>query len=120
MCDTTNYLPLISFQSTLISYNGLGIHSPVTMALTHLQCSLQSTHKARKANDIIRLDDIHSRVDISFQRTIRVTDGQDSSELPPSMGTFPLYPVSAYEKQLPEAMVVKGGVFLPMYRKSRA
>lgn len=90
------------------------------MTFTSLQCNLHHSHKARKAKDIIRLEDTYSQLDISFQRTIRVPDGQDSSELPPSMGTFPLYPVSSYGKQLPEAMAAKGGVFLPMYRKSRA
>ena len=57
---------------------------------------------------------------ISFQRTIRVPDGDGSSQLPPSMGTFPLFSVKKYEDKLPTAMALKGGAFLPMYRESRS
>lgn len=34
-------------------------------------------------------------------------------------GTFPLYAVSRFEQKLPAAMVAKGGLFFPMYRKSQ-
>ncbi len=55
---------------------------------------------------------------IQFRRTIRVPDVQNgASELPPSMGHFPLYPVAAYAEKLPKAMATRGGVFFPMYRK---
>jgi hypothetical protein len=55
---------------------------------------------------------------ISFQRTIRAPDNGQTSYLPPDLGTFPLKPVSKYANKLHPAMVAKGGVFLPMYRKS--
>ena len=88
------------------------------MAMTSppLQCTLQASSAARNANDIIRVENQHSSVDIFFQRTVRVPDGQDTSQLPPGLGTFPLYAVSAFEKQLPQAMAAKGGLFFPMYR----
>ena len=56
-------------------------------------------------------------LDISFQRTIRVPDGRGDSELPPSMGTFPLYSVAHHKNKLPEEMALKGGLFFPMYRQ---
>ena len=65
-------------------------------------------------DDKIRIDDLH----ITFKRTIRVPDNHESSELPPDMGKFPLYQVDGYAERLPISMAQKGGVFLPMYRKS--
>lgn len=54
---------------------------------------------------------------ISFQRTVRVPDNAETSELPPGLGAFPLYSVSAYQQGVPKAMVDQGGVFFPMYRR---
>ena len=88
------------------------------MASTPLECTLRASF-ADDHNDIIHLNNQYSMADISFQRTIRVADGQDTSRLPPSLGTFPLYAVSAFEKQLPQTMAEKGGLFFPMYRKSQ-
>ena len=70
----------------------------------------------RKAKDIIEVKGPPGEVlKISFQRTIRVPDGKGVSELPPSMGAFPLYSVANFEEKLPTAQPVKGGLFLPMY-----
>ena len=55
---------------------------------------------------------------ISFQRTIRVPDNQDVCQLPPSLGTFPLYKVNDYATKLTPEMVAKGGLFMPMHGKS--
>lgn len=57
-------------------------------------------------------------IDISFRRTLRVPDGQDSSMLPPDLGSFPLFPVTKFRKTLPKNMAMKGGLLIPMYRKS--
>ncbi|MCJ1388884.1 hypothetical protein MMC18_001735 [Xylographa bjoerkii] len=56
-------------------------------------------------------------VKISFERTIRVPDNDDISQLPPGLCTFPLFPASAYKKGLPDFMAGKGGVFFPMYQR---
>ena len=57
------------------------------MAATPLRCTMQASSNRRKANHAIYVSDDKSRMEISFQRTIRVADGLDTSELPPSMGT---------------------------------
>jgi hypothetical protein len=54
---------------------------------------------------------------ISFRRTIRVPDNDESHFLPPDLGAFPLKAVSQHSSKLDPAMVQKGGVFFPMYRK---
>jgi hypothetical protein len=70
----------------------------------------------------VKLESDHVLVDndlqISFRRTIRVPDNQQTSFLPPDLGAFPLLPVSKYAEQLPGVMTAKGGLFFPMYRKS--
>ena len=57
---------------------------------------------------------------ISFRRTIRVptqtVDGR-LSQLPPGLGSFPLYNVAEFPN-LPRRMIEKGGAFMPMYRTS--
>lgn len=55
-------------------------------------------------------------LEVSFQRTIRVSDNNAVDNLPPGMGSFPLYKVSRYEDSLPASMKGKGGYFLPMHR----
>ena len=84
-----------------------------------LDCTLEQSSSYRKAKDIIRVSRGRTeQIDISFQRTIRVPDGKGDSELPPGMGTFPLYSVANYVEKLHKDMAAKGGLFLPMYRMS--
>lgn len=64
-------------------------------------------------NDTVQLDDLR----ISFKRTIKVPDNKKSSALPPDLGNLPLYWVKSYLKTLPDDLIAKGGLFLPMYRK---
>ena len=52
---------------------------------------------------------------ISFRRTIRVPDNDGTVDLPPDMGSFPLYKVKDYKDKLPENMVQKGGLFMPIH-----
>lgn len=54
---------------------------------------------------------------ISFHRTIRVPDDNEQHELPPNLGRFPLFNVEAFKSSLPQDMVEKGGMFLPMYQR---
>ena len=83
-----------------------------------LQANLATSSKSRNLNDVIEVKGPSGELlKISFQRTIRVPDGKGDSELPPSMGTFPLYSVAGYEGNLPNSVAVKGGLFFPMYRK---
>lgn len=68
--------------------------------------------KQRVEGDAIHLDDL----ELSFHRTLRVPDNHDSTDLPPSLGRFPLFNAKDYASKLPREMAKKGGVFLPMYR----
>lgn len=56
------------------------------------------------------------KLEVSFQRTIRVPDSDSKYDLPPTMGEFSLFKVSDYGYKLPSDMAKKGGVMMPMYR----
>ncbi|KAI0437492.1 hypothetical protein F4803DRAFT_538441 [Xylaria telfairii] len=64
-------------------------------------------------------DHISQSLTIGFQRTIRVPDNADESQLPPNLGHFPLFKVSDFSSssKLPADMAAKGGVFFPMYQQ---
>jgi len=70
----------------------------------------------RLKNDHVLLGDL----DISFRRTVRVPDNQQISKLPPDLGKFPLFQVKDYASKMPAEMAAKGGLFMPMYGKSRS
>lgn len=54
-----------------------------------LQATLQASSSYRKAKDVIEVaGPLGEKLNISFQRTIRVPDGKGDSELPPGMGSF--------------------------------
>lgn len=90
-----------------------------TSNVSGLNCTLTKSSCYVKTKDAIEITGTSGEtLKISFQRTIRVPDGDGESELPPSMGTFPLYSTANYEDKLPPAMALKGGLFMPMYRKS--
>ncbi|QPC69412.1 hypothetical protein HYE68_000164 [Fusarium pseudograminearum] len=61
----------------------------------------------------VKIDDL----EICFKRTIRVPDNDDTNDLPPDAGSFPLYKVDDYAQTLPLSMTQKGGLFIPMYQK---
>ncbi|RAL64768.1 hypothetical protein DID88_001799 [Monilinia fructigena] len=54
---------------------------------------------------------------ISLRRTIRVPDNGMTYGLPPDLGPFPIYSVNKYMNNLPEIMVAKGGVFVPIHQR---
>ncbi|GKT53127.1 integral membrane protein [Colletotrichum tofieldiae] len=54
---------------------------------------------------------------IQLNRTVRVPDNRDTNDLPPGMGTFPLFKVQKYAHNMPENMAKKGGIFFPMYQR---
>lgn len=88
--------------------------------MAKMNCTLTKSSELVKANDAITVTGLSKeKLEISFHRTIRVPDGDGDSELPPSMGTFPLYSVANHKDKLPAAMALKGGLFLPMYRELR-
>ncbi|KXH63724.1 integral membrane protein [Colletotrichum salicis] len=54
---------------------------------------------------------------IQLNRTIRVPDNRDTNNLPPGLGTFPLFKVQDYAHNMPPDMAKKGGIFFPMYQR---
>ncbi|PGG98055.1 hypothetical protein GX51_07029 [Blastomyces parvus] len=79
-----------------------------------MNCQLkQNDHSS--CPDVISVD--HGRLRIAFHRTIRVPETDKEFHLPPSFGTFPLYSVKQFEKQLPANMSLKGGLFFPIHER---
>lgn len=70
-------------------------------------------HPTIRVAEDIRIDDLT----ITFKRTVRVPDNDQTTALPPDLGSFPLLKVDDYAKGPPDKMARKGGLFLPMYRK---
>lgn len=101
---------------TLIKNEDTGPTVPKTRDTAALSCTLAQSSPTRKAKDIVHITRGKQNLDISFKRTIRVPDGKGDSELPPGMGTFPLYSVTDYAEKMPKEMAAKSGLFLPMYR----
>ncbi|PTD02116.1 hypothetical protein FCULG_00012190, partial [Fusarium culmorum] len=66
-----------------------------------------------KVTKKVKIDDL----EISFKRTVRVPDNDDTNNLPPDAGSFPLYKVDDYAETLPLSMAQKGGLFIPMYQR---
>jgi len=58
-----------------------------------------------------------SNLIISFMRTIRVPEDNQQYDLPPDLGSFPIFDIQPFSARLPPSMVAQGGLFLPMYRK---
>jgi len=52
---------------------------------------------------------------VSFQRTLRIPDDNQSYSLPPSLGNFPLHHVDDFSN-LSENYEKRGGIFYPMYQ----
>jgi hypothetical protein len=61
---------------------------------------------------------VSQSLSISFQRTVRISDGTGVNQLPPSLGNFPLFETSEYTDTLPAGVGASGGFLFPMYRKS--
>ncbi|OBS23273.1 hypothetical protein FPOA_03825 [Fusarium poae] len=66
-----------------------------------------------KVTNKVEIDDLV----IEFKRTIRVPDNNDTNNLPPDEGSFPLYKVDDHAEELPLSMAQKGGLFIPMYQR---
>jgi hypothetical protein len=50
---------------------------------------------------------------ITFHRTVRVPDNENTYQLPPSLSQFPFYSVQDYNETFPQEMAAKGGIFFP-------
>jgi hypothetical protein len=57
-----------------------------------------------------------ARLQIEFQRTLRIPDNDKTYPLPPGLGRFPLRHVDDHAAQAPKDWLKRGGVMLPMYQ----
>lgn len=57
----------------------------------------------------------HCRVDIEFQRTLRIPDDGSDYPLPPGLGRFPLEHVDDHSGRVSPEWRKRGGVMLPMF-----
>jgi hypothetical protein len=57
-----------------------------------------------------------AKVEVSFERTLRIPDDGRDYPLPPGFGRFALRHVDDYIPRLPERLTERGGVILPMYQ----
>ncbi|MFL5384475.1 MAG: hypothetical protein ACJ8GN_18290 [Longimicrobiaceae bacterium] len=57
-----------------------------------------------------------ARLEVEFQRTLRIPDDGKNYPLPPGLGRFPLRHVDDFGARVPEEWVRHGGVMLPMYQ----
>jgi hypothetical protein len=49
-------------------------------------------------------------------RTVRVPDDGKVHNLPPGLGRCPLFNIASFEDRVPQEMLSKGDIFLPIYR----
>lgn len=67
---------------------------------------------------VFSFPEIHpdAKLEITFQRTLRIPDDGTDYPLPPGLGQFPIDHVDDYADNLPEKWIERGGVMLPMYQ----
>ena len=67
---------------------------------------------------VFTFPDVHpdARLEINFQRTLRIPDDGREYPLPPGLDRFPLVHVDDYPEVMPPAWLTHGGVMLPMYQ----
>lgn len=69
-------------------------------------------------NLVFSFKNVHenAKLNLTFQRTLRIPDDEREYHLPPGLGTFPIVHVDDYEQNVPEKWIKHGGVMLPMYQ----
>lgn len=67
---------------------------------------------------VFSFPDVHpdAKVNIEFQRTLRIPDDDSDYFLPPGLGRFPLRHVDDFAANLPPLWLEHGGVMMPMYQ----
>ena len=62
--------------------------------------------------------DVHpdAQLTLTFQRTLRIPDDDDTYALPPGLGTFPLKHVDDFRSKIPRSWNEHGGVMMPMFQ----
>lgn len=54
---------------------------------------------------------------LSFQRTLRIPDNDNTYPLPPGLGAFPILRVEDFADRVAASWKERGGVFIPMYQR---
>ena len=90
-----------------------GIPLTVSLGRTHSNGNKESIEVSRA----IGIRRIKQDLSLSFRRTVRVADNKSVNDLPPDLGSLPLYEVKNYESKLPGPMAAKGGFFFPMHQR---
>src|SRR4051812_22978043 len=57
-----------------------------------------------------------ARLQIVFERTLRIPDNDKTYPLPPGLGAFPLRHVDDHAARVPESCLAHGGILMPMYQ----
>ena len=57
-----------------------------------------------------------AKLNIQFQRTLRIPDDGTDYPLPAGLGEFPIEHVDDYLRTVPDRWLEHGGVMLPMYQ----
>ena len=72
----------------------------------------------KKDDLVFTFPDVHEEANlrISFQRTLRIPDDDNTYPLPPGLGAFPLRHVDDFQAGVPGKWLKRGGVLLPMYQ----
>ena len=70
------------------------------------------------ANTVFLGRDEENQLAIRLRRTLRMPVDGKIHNLPPGLGSFPLFNVDEYKTQLPPRISALGGIFFPMYRRS--
>ncbi|KAJ5460085.1 uncharacterized protein N7458_001637 [Penicillium daleae] len=94
---------------------------------THIYIN-ESLHAATSRDQDVKFDvqydgqgqtflKIDDGLELVFHRTVRMPDDDRLHSLPASVGTFPLYNTEDYADRLPENILEKGGLFLPMWQR---
>jgi len=67
---------------------------------------------------VFSVPEVHedARIEIDFQRTLRIPDDDRTYPLPPGLGNFPLRHVDDYRCRVPAHWRPRGGVMLPMFQ----
>ncbi|KAF8838426.1 hypothetical protein BDN67DRAFT_1013094 [Paxillus ammoniavirescens] len=97
--------PIIHYFNKYLRYHGLATR-PTTPG--HTSATLSDSKRGV----------VVGGVEFQFHRTLRVPDDAPrASNLPPSLGLFPLEPVMKFGNRVPEAMRKKGGFIMPMFER---
>jgi hypothetical protein len=57
-----------------------------------------------------------ARLEINFQRTLRIPDDGQDYALPPGLGRFPMVHIDDHAERAPASWLEQGGVMMPMYQ----